>query len=169
MKTNIIILFSIMGLFSCTNRNITKDDIDYFISKYQNANFSNQKNIFVFQRSRGINEITYGVSKYEENKPLYFVDFNNTRKSITNINRSLLKKKSVGDYLTQSEINEAVNTINHFHFFLFGVDSSENVYINPFSPDEPPFFLRLKKTTGDSTIRRGYKYKLYKDNWYVKE
>lgn len=161
----LILLF--MVLTSCSNRNITNDDIDKFISKYQNENFSNLKGISIFQRSSGVNEIVYGIGKYQENKPLYFVEFNTLRKSITKINKTLLEKDSIQDYLTEFEIKNAIATIRKYDFFLLTVDSSENVFINPFVANTPAYFLRLNEKTGDSIIRKGYVYKLYKDNWYI--
>ena len=156
-----------MALYSCNNREVSNKDIDNFILKYDNENFENLKGISIFQRSRGINEIVYGIGKYQENKPLYFVEFNVLKESITEINRKLLEKDSVQDYLTEIEINNAVATIRKYDFFLLSVDSSKNVFINPFIANQPPYFLRLEEETGDSTIKKGYVYKLYRDNWYI--
>ena len=69
--------------------------------------------------------------------------------------------------LTEIEINNAVATIRKYDFFLLSVDSSKNVFINPFIANQPPYFLRLEEETGDSTIKKGYVYKLYRDNWYI--
>lgn len=156
-----------MALYSCNNREVSNKDIDNFILKYDNENFENLRGLSIFQRSRGINEIVYGIGKYQENKPLYFVEFNVLKKSITKINRTLLEKDSVQDYLTEIEINNAVETIRQYDFFLLSVDSSKNVFINPFIANQPAYFLRLEEETGDSTIKKGYAYKLYKDNWYI--
>jgi len=162
-----ILLILFMNLYSCSNRVVTNEDIDKFISKYQNENFESLKGISILQRSRDLNEIVYVVDKLEDNKPPYFVEFNITKKSITNINKTQLEKDSISDYLTHTEITAAVNTIRKYDFFLLAVDSSKNVFINPFYANAPAYFLRLKVETGDSTIRKGYVYELYKDNWYL--
>jgi hypothetical protein len=166
LRLSILISFFI-GLFSCTNNNVTNEDIDKFISKYQNEDFENLKGISIFQRSGGVNEIVYGIGKYQENKPLYFVEFNTRRKSITKINKTLLEKENIQDYLTEFEIKNAIAIIRKYDFFLLTVDSTENVFINPFTANAPAYFLRLKVETGDSIIKKGYVYKLYKKNWYI--
>lgn len=162
-----VLLFFIIS--SCSNASMTENDIDGFLSKFQNENFDNLKGISIFQRSKGINEIVYGVGRYGENKPLYFVEFNTLRKSITNINRSLLIQDSIPDYLTDNEINKAVNEIRKYDFFLLSVDSSNNVFINPYRPNEPAYYLRLSVNTNDSIVRKGYVFNHYKDNWYIND
>jgi hypothetical protein len=163
-----LICFTV-GFSSCRDRNISNDDIDKFILKHQNESFDSLKGISVFQRSRTIDKIVYGVGKSEENKPPYFVEFNLARQSISKINKTLLKKGKVTDYLTETEIANAVKTIRRYDFFLLTVDSLENVFINPFYAEAPVYLLRLKVATGDSVVRKGYVYKLYKDNWYINE
>lgn len=162
-----IFAYFFMSLSSCSNKGVTNDDIDKFISKYNNEGFGNLKGISINQRSRDINEVVYVVGRFEENKPPYFVEYNIAGQSVTKINKSLLDKDSVPDYLTHFEITNAVNTIRKHDFFLLAVDSSENVYINPFYANEPAYLLRLKIATGDSVIRKGYVYELYKGNWYL--
>ncbi len=160
-------IFLFMVFYSCSNENHSNDEIDKFISKYQNEHFDSLKGISVFQRSRTVDEIVYGIGKYEGNRPLYFIEYNIPRKSISKINKSLLEKDSIQDYLTKSEITNAVNTIRKYDFFLLAVDSSENVFVNPFYINAPAYFLRIKTETGDSIVRKGYVYKLYKGNWYI--
>ncbi len=162
-----LILLLFMNLSSCVNKVITNDDIDKFISKYKNENFENLKGIFISIRSFGFNEIVYVVHELGDNKPPYFVEFNIATQSITKINKNLLEKDSISDYLTQKEITYAVHNIRKYHFFLLGIDSVGNVFINPFVANEPAFFLRLKAETGVKIIRKGYVYELYKDNWYL--
>jgi len=167
MLHNTLLICLLISFLSCSNRKITDDDIAKFILKYQNESFDDLKGISVFQRDRTISKIVFGVGKYAENKPPYFVEFNTGEQSITKINRSLLQKDNVSDYLSKIEIENAVKTIRKHEFFLLAVDSSGNVYVNPFYYDAPAFLLRLKKATGDSIVRKGYVYKLYKNNWYI--
>ncbi len=169
MKTMhfIILLFISMGQLSCTNKGISKNDIDKFISKYQGENFDAIKGMSVFERSRSGDEIVYGVSMLGEGKPPYFVEYSISRKSVIKINKSLLTKASVTEYLTADEIARAINTITEYGFFLLSVDSSRNVFINPFSSNSPAYFLRLNVLTGDSVVRKGYVYEQYRNNWYI--
>lgn len=169
MVTVRVILFSVFitSLTFCSSRNINRNNIDDFVLKYNDVRFKDLKDITVAQRSKDINEIVYIVGRYTGNQPVYFVTYNTFNKEITSVNKSNLEKSKVKDYLTQSEIINAVEIVSNHGFYLLSVDSSENVFINPFHPNEPPFFLRLKILTGDSIIKMGYVYKLYIDNWYI--
>lgn len=121
----------------------------------------------MFERSRNGDEIIYGVSRTGENKPPYFVEYSISRQSIIAVNKSLLEKGSVIDYLTVGEITKAVKIMRRCDFFLLSVDSSGNVFINPFSANSPAYFLRLNVPTKDTVIRKGYVYEHYKENWYI--
>ena len=156
-------------LFSCSSGNnpITNKEIDKFISKYNEVKFDQVKDISITQRSRGTSEVVYVVGKAEGNLPVYFVTFDLKKKEIVGIDKTSLEKTKVQDYLTRDEIFNAVNIIREFDFYSFAVDRLQNVYINPFHADEPPYFLRLKTFTGDSIIKRGYVYELYKNRWYL--
>lgn len=164
---NVILLLLILS--SCSNGSMKENDIDGFISKFKNENFNNLKGISIFQRSKGVNEIVYAVGRYGENKPLYFVEFNTSQKRIKNISRSLLIQNSIPDYLTDNEITNAVNEIRKYDFYLLSVDSSENVFINPYRPNEPAYYLRLSENISDSIVRKGYVFNHYKDNWYIND
>lgn len=168
MRFKILICF-ITSLFSCsgTDTTITDMEIEKFISKYEEIKFDQVKNISISQRSRNVNEIVYVVGKAEGNLPVYFVTFNLQKREVTDINRKNLEKSKVKDYLTQDEIINAVSEIRNHDFYFLAVDSLENVYINPYYVNEPPFLLRLKIATGDSVVKRGYAYELYKGRWYL--
>ena len=86
---------------------------------------------------------------------------------IADINRKNLEKSKVQDYLSREEIMDAIKVIRKYNFFYLATDSLQNVYINPFYADEPPYLLRLKTFTGDSILRKGFVYELYKDKWYL--
>lgn len=161
----LLIIFLNIGCYS--NKRVNNNDIDRFILQYNSVNFESIKGMFIFQRSRGIYEIIYGVGKFDDNKPLYIVEFNVLTNNISAINRKLLKKRNMEDYLTEKEITNVVRMIRKYDFFLLGVDSLENVYMNPFYVNEPAYFLRLKTTTGDSIVKNGYVYNLYSENWYI--
>jgi hypothetical protein len=152
---------------SCHNKRITNEDIDKFISKYNDSSFSELKNITVIQRSKSVNEVVYVVGKFSGNLPVYFATFDLAKGKVISINKNNLEKTSTKEYLTENEIFEAINVIRQYDFYLLSIDSSENVFANPFHPNEPPYLLRLKVATGDSIIRNGYVYELYKENWYL--
>lgn len=162
-----IIIYFFMGFSSCSNRSITNGDIDKFISKYDSVRFDELKDISIAQRSKDLSKIVYVVGRCEGNHPVYFVTFDLQKQSVMTIDKTNLEKSKVQEYPTQDEIFNAVNTIRKHDFSFLAVDSSENVYVNPFYANEPPYLLRLKIATGDSVIRKGYVYELYKDNWYL--
>ncbi|MCC7244659.1 MAG: hypothetical protein IT269_03185 [Saprospiraceae bacterium] len=151
----------------CKNERVSNVDIDNFISRYNDSSFNEIKNIAISQRSRGINEVVYVVAKSSGNMPVYFVTFDLVREKVISINKNNLEKANTKEYLTENEILNAVNAIRKHDFYLLSVDSLENVFVNPFHPEEPPYLLRLKVATGDSIVRKGYLYELYKENWYL--
>lgn len=79
-----------------------------------------------------------------------------------------MNSDSISDYLTETEIKNAIFTIRKYGFYLLSVDGLDNVYINPFYSSAPAYLLRLKISTGDSIVRMSFVYTLYKDNWYLK-
>lgn len=156
-----------MSFSSCDNKRITNEDIDKFISKYNDSSFSELKNITVTQRSKSINEVVYVIGKFSENLPVYFATFDLAKEKVISINKTNLEKTNTKEYLAENEIFNAVNVIRKYDFYLLSVDSSENVFVNPFHPNEPPYLLRFKVATRDSIVRKGYVYELYKENWYL--
>jgi hypothetical protein len=163
----IILICLFTGLLSCSNRSTSVHDVDDFISKYKNEDFNGLKNIIIAERSADRSKIIYLIGKSEGNMPVYFVTFDRARQTVTHINNSILIQSHVPDYFTKDGIINAVNVFRKYDFYLLGVDSSKNVYINPFRANEPVYLLRLNTATGDSIVRKGYVYKLYKDNWYL--
>jgi hypothetical protein len=168
MRFEMFICF-IASLFwcSCNNTTITEKEIDEFISKYENVKFIKLKDVSISQRSKNSGKVVYVVGKGEGNFPVYFVSFDIDKSEITDINKKNLEKCKVQDYLTKDEIINAINVIRKNDFYFLAVDSFQNVYINPFYANEPPFLLRLKTNTGDSVLKKGYAYEIYKKNWYL--
>lgn len=152
---------------ACSTKTISNTDIDKFISQYDSVNFNSIRGLFIAQRSATLNEVVYIVDKYDENKPPYFVKFNLYDQAVAEIDRTQLEVHRIKDYLTEKEITNAVNVLRHHDLFLLAMDSAENVYINPFYANNPAYLLRLKDATGDSIITKGYKFTLYKENWYL--
>ncbi len=162
-----LLIFFLISFSSCYNKPISNSEIDKFIARYDSVNFNAVKGISISIRSGGLTDVVYVIDKSGGNQPVYFVTVNNITGSITKINRDLLKRDSIPDYLTENELSNAVREIRRYKFCLLTVDSLENVFINPFRVDEPAFFLRLKNATGDSAVRKAYAFTLYKRNWYV--
>jgi len=142
-------------------------DIDTFITKYKDENFNALKNVSIVQRSSDGSEAVYVVGKFEGNEPVYFVTYNLNRKTITQIDNTKLKENNLQDYFTNDEIESYIETIRKYGFYLLAVDSDNNLYVNPFYSGEPPYLLRLNSISRDSTVRKGYVYELYRDNWYL--
>jgi hypothetical protein len=164
-----MLIWFIAIFLSCSNDNNTvrNNDIDEFIEKFRDLKFDGLRDISIAQRSKNLGDAVYVVGKGDGSLPVYFVTYNLQKQIITTVDRKNLEKDNIPDYLTKDAIQKAVNAIRENDFFFLAVDSTENVYINPYYANEPPFFLRLKAATGDSVIRRGYVYELYKDKWYL--
>lgn len=162
-----ILIYCFIGFASCNNNTITTNDIDEFISKYNDVKFDEIKDISISQRSKNLNEVTYVIGKFDGNKPVYFATYNLIKEKIININKSNLEKTNTKEYLTENEILIAVKTIRKYNFYSLSVDSFENIYINPFYATEPPYFLRLRVALDSSEVKKGYVYELHKKNWYL--
>jgi len=80
-----------------------------------------------------------------------------------------LDSKAIGPnaYISKEEIENAVKIIRKNKLYLMAVDSVNNIYVNPFFANEPPYLMRLSISRGDSIIIKGYVYQLYKGNWYL--
>ncbi len=165
----IFLSFLAIAIFSCTSGDITSNNIEDFINNFKYDEFSNLKDIAVTERSRSFTEIVYIVDKFSGNNPVYFVTYNLSSQSVTNIDNTMLRKMNVVEYLDQKQIYYAVQITNKNKLYLLGVDSNGNIIVNPFYSESSPYFLRLKFVKGDSIIRmaHGYDYTLYKDNWYL--
>lgn len=163
----IILMCFFIGFLSCSDRVISNNEVDEFISKYNDEKFSELNNISIAQRSKSVSEIVYVIGRYGGNLPVYFVTFDLGKQSITDINNSNLVKSNTIDYLSKDEIIALINAFRKYNFYLLAVDSIGNAYINPFYSNQPPFLLRLKVSTGDNVVKKGYVYELYKDNWYL--
>lgn len=162
MKILLCISFS-----SCSNRPITKSEIDDYISKNNNVSFSGLKNIFIAQRSASPFQIIYVINRFEGDHPVYFATLNVITNAVTDIHTLQSGAIGPGDYVSKEEIANALKIINRNKLYLLAVDSLNNIYVNPFFVNQPPYLMRLSNPKGDSIIRRGYLYQLYKGNWYL--
>ncbi|MDR2123178.1 MAG: hypothetical protein LBP34_08645, partial [Flavobacteriaceae bacterium] len=144
-------------------------DIGSFIEKYQNEDFSEFRGASIAIRQGRFNETRYMVTKIGSNLPVYFVIYNEFKDSIEKINKSLLQKEKINDYFTDEEIKNLINNFRRYDFGLLGVDNEGNVLINPFEINSPAILLRVSKQTGEKEIRKGYVFKHYKGNWYIRK
>lgn len=176
MKKFLSISLFVLALFSCnqkSNNRMTSEEktnnIDLFIKKYNQTDFSEFKNAFVTIRQKDHNEVIYLIHKFENSLPVYFVTYDLQQNSITNINRDLLKKSGIEDYYTDETISNLVYSFQKYDFGLLGVDSNNNVFINPFEINTPAVLLRLSSKTNEKQLKKGYTYTHYKDNWYLRD
>lgn len=172
MIVRLIFILNVLFVISCrrSDDNISKKDIDAFITKYQNVDFSEFRNYFIAIRQITITgEIIYIVSKTEEDLPPYFVHFNKLRKKAIEIDNSLLIERGYKAYFKNREIKRLIIKFHKYGFHLLGVDMDNNVFINPFQVNSPAILLRLNKSINKDTIIKGYNYIRYKDNWYLRE
>lgn len=169
MKIKLFLFFIVVSICSChdNKQEIKTTDVDKFVTKYDSTKFDEFRNISISRRSSTNKDVVYVIGRTGGNLPVYFATFDLQAKSVTIIDRSNLDKDTIQDYLTNDEIVTAVNSIRKYDFYFLGIDSSGNVYINPFYSNEPPYFLRLQTSIGDSVVRKGYVYQLYKERWYL--
>ena len=165
LRVRNVLFFCIASVFVCCNSN--KPDVDAFIKKYQDHPFSEFNDVVITFRSDDFSEAVYAISKPGSNLPVYFVTYNYRAKSISDINNSNLKAGGVDDYFTTQEIKNFLTSFLKYDFYILGVDREGDVLINPFMANNPVWFLRTKKFSGDKEIRKGFVFKHYKDNWYI--
>ena len=156
-----------LALSSCSNRTITKSDVDNYIFRNNNVSFGELKNIFVAQRSASFSSIIYVIDRFEGNQPVYFATYNTITDSVSDIHTVNSEEPNPGGYISKEEIENALRIVRSKKLYLLGVDSFQNVYVNPFSANQPPYLMRLRIATGDRIVRKGYVYELYKGNWYL--
>ena len=162
-------IFSVIFTFSCQNsgKTISKHFIDDFIEKYQTENFLEFKNVFISIRQKDLTSTTYILEKSEGGLPVYFVTYNDWTNEISGVNNSQLKEQKLNDYFTKRQITFLINRFRQMNFCLLGVDINGNVFINPFYPNNPAFFLRLSKISKLKPSKLSGDFRQYKDSWYV--
>ena len=162
-------MVSILFFTFCQDRNkaISKNVIDTFIKKHQAESFLEFKNTIIFIRQETLLSTLYVIHRYEGNSPVYFVTYNKIKNEITEIDDSLLKKLKVPDYFTAREITSLIKRFRSYEICMVGVDMQENVFINPFYPNNPAVFLRMSKHSQLNISKIQGNYVHYKDRWYV--
>lgn len=163
----IFLFLSCVVLYSCQNSK--KQDIDSVVAKYNKSDFSVFKKSLVAIRQKNSSETIYMVGDSEGNKPLYFVDYDEIKDKIITINKSMLEKSKVSDYLSNEEIEKLITSFRKYDFVLLSVDEDNNVFINPFEINSPALLIRFDKLPKKGRVKKGYLYKKYSGNWYVKE
>lgn len=169
MDIHFIILYLLMTFSSCSNRSITNDDIDKFISKYHDETFSDFVGVSISYRDSDLGDNIYMVAKQGGNFPPYIVRFNKGRNEVTSIDNKLLKQGNYKDYFSGNQIEDLMKKFISFNVQNLSVDSNGNAFISPFYGEHSPTLLRLNITTNEKEVKKGFVYTLYKDNWYVKK
>jgi hypothetical protein len=163
-------MYLLILFFTMTCQNESKrNDIDSIIKKYDKTDFSFFKNTFVGVREQSRNEITYIIEKSEGNLPVYFITYSTSKESVIDINKTALKERNIGDYFTDEEISGLIENFRKLNLSLLQVDEQENVFINPFKINEPAILLRLANPSDKEEVRKGFVYRHYKDNWYIRK
>lgn len=163
------VLYFFMLFASCFNKSITNDDIDKFILKYRDEKFSDFMNVSISHRDSDFDDDIYMVAKQGGDVPPYVVHFNKRKKTVTSIDNKLLRQRNCEDYFRDNQIKNLLIKFIGFNIQHLSVDSNGNVFVTPFFGEGSPILLRLKTFTGDSIVKKGYNYELYKDNWYLKK
>jgi len=162
-----IFFLSFVVFYSCQS---SKDqNIDSVISKYNDTDFSIFKKSFIAIRQENSSETIYMLGASEANKPLYFIEYNEVINKITNINKSLLEKTKTPDYFSNEKIEKLITYFRKYDIVLLSVDEDNNVFINPFEINSPALLIRFDKSPNAERVKKGYSYKKYKENWYLKE
>ena len=155
---NTLLMVLLIIVFGCAK--MTKDDV---IKKYNKVDFSVFKNKFIAIRSTNLLYTTFIINDTSPNWP-YFVKYNNFTKKI-------IKKWSKGNSnidFTEKQIKQMIDRLKKLKLFLIKVDKDNNVFINPYNINSPPLFLRVNKYNNIDTIKKGFIFIHYKNNWYIK-
>ena len=162
MNAKTIIFLIIIVLYSCKRtNNATLSDI---IDKFDNVDISLFDNKFIAIRDDNYIYTTYIINIANDNEWPYFVKYNKLTKKIS-------KKWKYGPNkhnFTDKEINEMIEHFNKLNIYLLSVDNNKNILLNPYSKNSPPSLLRVNNFQGKDTIRKGFIFKHYKKNWYIK-
>lgn len=168
MLNRIILLLIFSLILSCEfNKKVSVEDMNTFISKYDTTSFSQFKGVFIHLRQTTPISDIYVLGKTNQDLAIYFITYNFILGKITKIDKSDFIKRKIPEYYSDSEIKRIIDDFRKYDFALLGVDNDENIFINPFEYNTPPFFLRVKNKTNQDTIRNGFFYKHYKGNWYL--
>lgn len=166
-KKCFIALYFFMALSSCSDKSITNDDIDKFISRYNEASFSDFMNVSISYRDGDFGDDIYMVAKQGGSFPPYVVRFNKKKNEVTSIDNKLLKQSNCKDYFSDNQIKDLMTKFISFGVQNLSVDSSGNLFISPFFGEHSPSLLRLNVKTNEKVLRKGNIYELYKDRWYL--
>jgi hypothetical protein len=164
-RYNFIIWLLLVCIFhSCNGQSMGIDEI---IKKYSTEDFNVLKNKSVYFRSKGNSRTSsiYFVNIFKGKCSPYVVEYDEEAKKIIEIKNHLVISSCEKDYLSNSEIEQAILKFKKYNFYLIQVDEMGNVYINPDSQDLPTI-LRKAPNSNPKDID---KYKIYQDNWYIKK
>jgi len=163
----IILIFSFICIFSCTNTEVKNNNIDKFISKYQNETFSKFIGVSITFRDSDFGSDIYMVSKQGGKYPPYIIHFNKRLKQVTSIDDKLLKQSNFNSYFDENQIKDLMKEFIEFDVKNLSADSIGNIFISPFYGEYSPNLLRLNTTKIEKVVKKGYVYDWYKDNWYL--
>ena len=149
-------------LQSCNGQNM-----DEVIDRLDNESFSDLKGLSVYFRSRGNEKNTniYFVNSFAGKCSPYVVEVDKSEIEELEIRNNLVLKSCRKDYLEKETIKKAIKKYLELDVSLIQVDSSGNVYINPYE-QEPPILLRK---SGSSPTTNLNQFELYKGNWYIRK
>ena len=163
MKLNYIIVVVIMSLLqSCNGQNMDK-----VINRLDKTNFSELKGLFIHFRSRGHSRNTniYLISTNETDCSPYSVEVDKSKIDELKIKNDLVLKTCDKDYLDKETIKNAMVKYLELDVCLIQVDSSGNVYINPYEQELPT----LLKKSGSSSPKDINQFELYNNSWYIRK
>lgn len=162
-KLFLLIILSIF-LHSCTSKTFIIDD---YIDKIKPSDFDLLKNRVVYFRSRGhsIGRSIYFVNLFNGNCSPYSVEVENTSGRILKIDNNLVLETCGADYLTISQIEEAVQAYLKLNLCVVMVDENENIYISPQNQDRPNY---LRKSVGSNPKDIG-EFVHYRGDWYIRK
>lgn len=163
---NFAILAFFILIYGCKTTGV-HDDIDRLIVQFDHHDFGIPPDASILLRSSLFFEEQYVVGKFEGNRPMYFVTYNTITNSISKIDSSMLLRLHEQRYFSKEELTNLVNSIRNYGFFMLSSTAAGDILLNPFVYDSPPLLYRTKVRIESDTIRNGYIYKRYKDNWYI--
>lgn len=165
MKSTLFLVLGLLGACSCSTR--FNRGIDKFISKHGEEDFSQFVGTSISYRDSDFGTDIFIVAKQGGKHPPYVVRINKSTKQITTIDDKFLRQSNHEPYFNHEQIRNFMKRFLDFDAQLLSVDKDSNVFIRPYYAEYSAILLRLNTKAGDTVIRKGIVYNLYRDNWYL--
>lgn len=138
--------------------------IDYVMEDHKNTDFTSLKNTYIHRSFSFPNSETYYIVVDTLDFNRCIVSANRKNHNINKITYYVDKLNPKKKYITKNQIKSAIQKFNTLGVYAVYVDSSMNVFFEPFYSDG--LFL-LRKNVNFNILNLKTKYTLVRDNWYI--